>query len=113
MLLWPGPPDEFQLVNYILLFKGTQFLNAGVLSMAKGAMQYFMCFTLHKEDVLGCIVTNGPGGRENVILGLADYLGSCVLVWIAFWELRYSVKYVRPRYLGRPATAQSSCSYTP
>ena len=29
MLRFPGPPDEFQLVNYILVFKGAQFITSG------------------------------------------------------------------------------------
>mmetsp|Transcript_66112 Transcript_66112/g.187760 ORF Transcript_66112/g.187760 Transcript_66112/m.187760 type:complete len:256 (+) Transcript_66112:178-945(+) len=103
MLVYPGPPDEFQLINYILLFKGTQFLNAGLFSMSRGAMQYFLCFSMHKEDLLGCVRSTGPGAKEALWPGIFDYFGSCLLVWIAFSVLPYSKKYVRRTYMGRNA----------
>jgi len=101
MIVFPCPPDEFQLVNFILLCKGSQFLNAGLLMMAKGAMQYFICFTQYKDNLLLCLNTQGPGAKENLLPSLVDYLGSCVLVWIAFKALPYSKSYVTRTYVGR------------
>jgi len=100
-LIFPGPPDEFQLINYILLFKGSQFLSAGIFSMGLGAVQYFLCFCTHKEDLLNCISSAGPGGGEAVIPGLQDYLGSVILPWIAFSALPYSRRYVKRTFVGR------------
>mmetsp|Transcript_51060 Transcript_51060/g.163412 ORF Transcript_51060/g.163412 Transcript_51060/m.163412 type:complete len:939 (-) Transcript_51060:118-2934(-) len=83
MIIFPGPPDEYQLINYILLFKGMQFLTSGLIAMAMGALKYFRCYSLHKDSLLQCIDTTGPGASDS--LGqLADYLGSITLVWIAF-----------------------------
>merc|ERR1712226_660647 len=69
--------------------------------MARGAMEYFMCFTMYKHDILSCIKTYGPGADEALVLGLLDYLGSCVLVWVAFRFLPQSKKYVKRTYVGR------------
>jgi hypothetical protein len=101
MLLHPGPPDECQLVNFIIYFKGTQFLNAGLFMMARGCMAYFTCYSLHKETVLECIDTGGPGTSGDVLPSLVDYLGCAVLVWVAFNGLRRSEKHAAPRYVGR------------
>ena len=94
MIVVPGPPDEFQLVSFILNFKGTQFLNAGLLMMARGALEYFACFSFHKDRILQCVADSGPGAEGSLFLGVMDYLGSCLLVWVAFWALPHSKKYV-------------------
>ncbi|CAE8640033.1 unnamed protein product, partial [Polarella glacialis] len=82
MLMFPGPPDEFQMINFILLFKGMQFLTSGLIAMGLASFKYFRCFSWYKEDPLSCIDASGPGASA---MGLAvDYLGSITLVWIAF-----------------------------
>ena len=89
-ILFPGPPDEFQLINFILLSKGTQFITGGLLSMLQGAVIYFKCFTWHDADLGQCISEHGPGRVSSLAGAMADYLGSIVLVWIAFLALPYS-----------------------
>lgn len=107
MLLFPGPPDEFQLINFILLLKGSQFLSSGLFMMARGSIMYFLCFSFRKADMALCIVQDGPGSVDSLALGLVDYLGSIVLPWVAFCWLPYSHKYVTRKYVGRrPATVQ-------
>jgi len=87
MLLVPGPPDEYQLINFILIFKGTQFFTSGVISAYVGAMEYFACYLLGGDDLRGCIETRGPGATDGVIYLVFDYIGSICLVWIAFLAL--------------------------
>eukprot|EP00929_Paragymnodinium_shiwhaense_P058186 TRINITY_DN29138_c0_g1_i2.p1 TRINITY_DN29138_c0_g1~~TRINITY_DN29138_c0_g1_i2.p1 ORF type:complete len:795 (-),score=140.13 TRINITY_DN29138_c0_g1_i2:153-2537(-) len=87
MLLFPGPPDEFQLTNFILLFKGTQFFTSGVIALFTGAMQYYKCFIFSLDDLKTCVHSRGPGAAESVWGQLLDYTGSVVLVWIAFLSL--------------------------
>jgi len=92
MLLFPGQPDEFQLINFISLAKGMQFLTSGVIAMAKGSMYYFWCYSMHKESLLVCMDTTGPSASGN-FGQIVDYFGTIVLVWIAFFCLDYSRSY--------------------
>ncbi|CAE7872681.1 unnamed protein product [Symbiodinium microadriaticum] len=108
-ILFPAPPDEFQLINFILLSKGTQFITGGLVSMSQGAVIYFKCFTWHDADLGQCISEHGPGRVSSLAGAMADYLGSIVLVWIAFLALPYSREHreeKRVAALGRsrPAT---------
>eukprot|EP00931_Biecheleriopsis_adriatica_P022339 TRINITY_DN14380_c0_g1_i1.p1 TRINITY_DN14380_c0_g1~~TRINITY_DN14380_c0_g1_i1.p1 ORF type:complete len:685 (-),score=99.74 TRINITY_DN14380_c0_g1_i1:35-2089(-) len=83
MIAFPGPPDEYQLINYILLFKGTQFLTSGLIQMASASAHYYMCYSFHRASIAECLDRSGPGASQG--FGLAfDYLGSIALVWIAF-----------------------------
>jgi len=94
----PGPPDEFQLVQFIMMFKGTQFISGGVAMMACGGTQYFWCITdVSIKDTGGkeyhghTCDTDGPGSSQPVLVGVLDIIGSCVLVWTAFRLLDISV----------------------
>merc|ERR1712185_232575 len=87
MLLFPSPPDEHQLTNYILLFKGTQFFTSGVIALFLGAMQYYRCYIRYDEDMRHCILVSGPGASESVSGQIFDYCGSVVLVWVSFINL--------------------------
>jgi len=82
------PPDEFQLVNYILAFKGTQVLSSGVFMSSLAAIKYNLC--VHPHDLHSCS-TGGPGVTEWLLSSCVDMLGSCVLVWLAFVALPWSV----------------------
>mmetsp|Transcript_40893 Transcript_40893/g.88209 ORF Transcript_40893/g.88209 Transcript_40893/m.88209 type:complete len:924 (-) Transcript_40893:7-2778(-) len=86
MLFVPGPPDEFQLINFILLFKGMQFLTGGLLNLSLGSYKYFACYSWYKDDVLTCITEYGPGTGSFWHM-LLDYLGSIFLVWVAYFAL--------------------------
>jgi hypothetical protein len=106
MIIFPGAPDEFQLMNFILLFKGSQFLNSGLMTMAKGSMKYFVCFSLYAGDMGSCVATQGPGASDSLVNAMIDYVGSVVLVWIAFRQLPYSEKHVQPKYVARYSSGQ-------
>lgn len=93
MLLIPGPADEYQLVNFILHFKGTMFFTSGVIMLFIGAMQYNRCYLLYSEDIRGCIQSAGPGATEWLCTLVVDYLGSISLVWIAWLVLPCSRKF--------------------
>lgn len=90
MLLFPGPPDEYQLINFILIFKGTQFFTVGVAMMFIGAMRYYACYLFDDGDLRRCIDVNGPGSSDWLSSEIFDYIGSIVLVWIAFLALPLS-----------------------
>jgi hypothetical protein len=88
-LTGPGPPDEFQLVQFILMFKGFQFLSSGVCMAFFVAVKYFLC--VHSNGVHTC-EKDGPAATTNSIFSLVDLFGSCILVWTVFWILPSSVK---------------------
>lgn len=101
MLVFPGPPDEYQLINFILLCKGCQFLSTGLFQLLLGAMKYFFCYTFFRDasqpaELMTCIDNHGPGAHDGYGLAL-DYLGSITLVWIAFWLLPHSQKHAEDR----------------
>merc|ERR1719401_3383779 len=89
-LLVPGPPDEYQLINFILIFKGTQFFTTGVGLGFFGAMEYYGCYLFAPLDLRACIDEHGPGATDWLSSLLMDYLGSITLVWIAFLALPLS-----------------------
>jgi len=111
MLVNPMPPDEHQIINFILIFKGMQFLTSGIVYMAKASIQYFTCYAYHKDTLLSCIDARGPGAAAS-FGQLADYFGSVVLVWIAFSYLPRARKYagLASRALKRPLVANSESS---
>lgn len=94
MLVNPGPPDEHQLINFILIFKGMQFITSGIIYMAKGSMQYYSCHAFQKHDMLACVEVAGPGAAAS-FGQLLDYLGSVILVWVAFAYLPHAKKYTQ------------------
>mmetsp|Transcript_12984 Transcript_12984/g.35925 ORF Transcript_12984/g.35925 Transcript_12984/m.35925 type:complete len:759 (-) Transcript_12984:84-2360(-) len=87
MLLFPGPPDEYQLINFILTFKGTQFFTTGVAMMFCGAMKYYICYVFDGDQMQDCINIHGPGATDWLSSEVFDYFGSILLVWIAFLAL--------------------------
>jgi len=101
MLVFPGPPDEYQLINFILLCKGCQFLSTGFFQLLLGAMKYFFCYTVFRDssqpaELMICIDNHGPGAHDGYGLAL-DYLGSIALVWVAFRLLPRSQKHAHDR----------------
>lgn len=100
MLLLPGPPDEFQLINYILIFKGTQFFTTGVGLGFFGAMQYYFCYLFGGEDLRSCNDLLGPGTADYLPAALVDYFGTIILVWVAFLALPKSKRQEHPQLHG-------------
>jgi len=78
------PPDEYQLVQYILAFKGTQFLSSGLAMAVVAAVKYWLC--VHPGGRHTCD-SDGPGANQDLLMGSVDFLGSCILVWVAFLVL--------------------------
>jgi len=75
------PADEFQLVQFIMAIKGLQFICSGVLMMCIAAYMYYMC--VHPGGFHTCDET-GPGVKQDILVSLSDWMGTCVLVWVAF-----------------------------
>uniref|UniRef100_A0A7S2LJR3 Uncharacterized protein n=1 Tax=Zooxanthella nutricula TaxID=1333877 RepID=A0A7S2LJR3_9DINO len=82
----PGPPDEFQLVQFILNLKATQFLGSGIVLAFMGGMQYYMCV----EEGMHTCDTSGPGSYTSPALTVFDCVGSALLIWVSFLLLPYS-----------------------
>jgi len=75
------PADEFQLVQYIMAIKGLQFLCSGILMMCYAAYLYYMC--VNQDGTHSCDKT-GPGAKQDLLVSITDWLGTCILVWVAF-----------------------------
>uniref|UniRef100_A0A6T0SWT4 Uncharacterized protein n=1 Tax=Alexandrium monilatum TaxID=311494 RepID=A0A6T0SWT4_9DINO len=75
------PADEFQLVQFIMAIKGLQFICSGVLMMCTAAYMYYMC--VHPGGTHDCD-TRGPGVNQDLFVSVTDWIGTCVLVWVAF-----------------------------
>jgi len=89
---YPCPPDEYQLTNFILQLKATQFLSAGIGAMTVGAFNYFFCFSASEQyfvPLLKCVYDNAMGGW-HLEFSVFDYLGSFLLTQAAFGSLQCS-----------------------
>uniref|UniRef100_A0A7S2NLP0 Uncharacterized protein n=1 Tax=Alexandrium andersonii TaxID=327968 RepID=A0A7S2NLP0_9DINO len=95
MLAYPGPADEYQLVQFILHFKGTQFFTAGVIMAFTGSMEMLVCVLSYKDDLRHCVDRSGPGAKHLLVGMAVEYIGSVALVWIAFTMLPRSRKHPR------------------
>jgi len=96
-LLRGCPADEYQLVSYILMFKGTQVISSGLIMAVIATVKYYGC--VHSDLGHTCDI-DGPGATQDVISGIIDFAGSCVLVWIAFLCLPCSSNSAGSRDLG-------------
>lgn len=97
--------DEFQLISFILEFKGTQFIGVGMISTLTGALRYVKCVNFqpslqpvddqnnhtsishtfsHTCDV------SGPGSNNSFYLDFLGFVLQIVLVWVAFFHLPYT-----------------------
>lgn len=84
---FPGPPDEYQLVQFILMLKAVQFITSGIGMAFMGGLQYFMCV---REDGTHTCDKDGPGSLTTIEMGVLDIAGLCGLIWISFLLLPYS-----------------------
>ncbi|CAK0905503.1 unnamed protein product [Prorocentrum cordatum] len=99
------PADEYQLVQFILMFKGCQFVSSGVCMAIYVAVKYFLC--VHKDEHHTC-ETNGPAAAHNEISALVDIFGSCILVWFVFWMLPRSTRSAGERDIAKRENSQGS-----
>eukprot|EP00440_Ansanella_granifera_P028639 gb/GFBE01031112.1/.p1 GENE.gb/GFBE01031112.1/~~gb/GFBE01031112.1/.p1 ORF type:complete len:522 (+),score=89.25 gb/GFBE01031112.1/:1-1566(+) len=76
--------DEFQLLCFILQFKGMQFITQGFLRSFLGFFQYLSCATAPGNDSDHFCETRGPGSTMPMAIVLVGYVLQIVLVWIAF-----------------------------
>lgn len=75
------PGDEYQLVSYILGFKGTQFISSGLVQALVAAIKFYMCVLPDRTHTCD---KSGPGTNQDLPSGIIDFLGSCILTWTAF-----------------------------
>eukprot|EP00438_Fugacium_kawagutii_P034064 Skav232739 [mRNA] locus=scaffold1843:196585:198021:- [translate_table: standard] len=99
------PPDEYQLVTFILTFKGAQFLSSGVFMACVAAVKYYMCVKPGGQHTCD---TEGPGVSQDLVTSSVDFFGSCVLVWIAFLLLPCSGSFGGSRELAEDPESSSS-----
>mmetsp|Transcript_84496 Transcript_84496/g.167741 ORF Transcript_84496/g.167741 Transcript_84496/m.167741 type:complete len:338 (-) Transcript_84496:41-1054(-) len=66
--------DEYQLIYFILWFKGMQFFSHGILRTIMGFFLYFACVTLPKDP--------GEHGCENLGPGLAGHFETILGGWV-------------------------------
>mmetsp|Transcript_63617 Transcript_63617/g.186080 ORF Transcript_63617/g.186080 Transcript_63617/m.186080 type:complete len:919 (+) Transcript_63617:78-2834(+) len=87
-LCTPWPPDEHQIVQFILAFKGTASLTDGAGQMVYGIMQYYSCLRAGT-----CASGSTPGSGINIV-SIALDLYQEMLVWcVCFFLLPRSIAY--------------------
>ncbi|CAK0892523.1 unnamed protein product [Prorocentrum cordatum] len=108
------PADTYQLCAFIIALKGSQFISSGVVMGLLTAFKYYLCvypgsrhassltppypspFNFHSRPSSGGLQTcdlYGPGANQSSLHSSIDILGSCAVLWTAFWLLPYSYKY--------------------
>jgi len=97
MIVAGCPADEYQVVQYILGFKGTQFLSSGVSMAFLAAIKYYLCVKPHGVHTCD---DKGPGANQDMATSLVDFLGSCILTWVAFFLLPCSNRTAGMREIG-------------
>merc|ERR1712232_900781 len=106
-------PDEYQVVGFILTFKGTQFISSGVCMAIISAVRFYLC--VHPDGKHTCDV-DGPGATQDVLSGAIDMIGSCILVWVAFYFLPITQRSAGMRDLDNeadpPVQGSTCCGYT-
>jgi hypothetical protein len=98
-LIFINKTDEFQLVNYILKFKGAQFISAGIIPAAQTGMKlFFSCFkNVAVHDLYSqylppeMCVADAPGVKKAHLLILEPI--RLVLLYIAAYLLYYQGGY--------------------
>mmetsp|Transcript_27000 Transcript_27000/g.77476 ORF Transcript_27000/g.77476 Transcript_27000/m.77476 type:complete len:488 (+) Transcript_27000:148-1611(+) len=100
--------DEYQLIYFILSFKGAQFFSWGLVKGIVGFSIYFYCTTFPNMELLleelevtevmntssiahlqNC-ESHGPGMSEQYWVSVMSWLLPLVLVWISFFLLPWS-----------------------
>lgn len=84
--------DEYQLVSFILQFKGVQFLTQGVIRAVLGFFLYLQCATAPANEDQHSCENDGPGSTSPMATVLAAYGIQLVLCWVAFALLPCSEK---------------------
>lgn len=79
--------DEFQLINFILGFKGTQFISMGLIRCVTGFGLFMMCLTAKADGPNNCY-EKGPGVQAGSLFVCLGFFLQLVLVWTCFLLLR-------------------------
>eukprot|EP00929_Paragymnodinium_shiwhaense_P070577 TRINITY_DN35741_c0_g1_i1.p1 TRINITY_DN35741_c0_g1~~TRINITY_DN35741_c0_g1_i1.p1 ORF type:complete len:988 (-),score=220.37 TRINITY_DN35741_c0_g1_i1:101-3064(-) len=113
-----SPPDEHQVVHFILAFRGTAIFSEGVGRMLAGLFYYWVCVRVQT-----CREGSGPGGGDITAGALALALYQELLVWfVCFAVLPRSAPFRsraslashgQPVVPGRGAAAGDAASDTP
>jgi len=82
--------DAFQLVQFILAFKGTAFLSQGIVKAVLGLIMFMRCVSGRGHDSEHDCEDTGPGGGGDVWPTAAAFMFQLLLVWLAFLLLRCS-----------------------
>jgi hypothetical protein len=101
-----GAVDEWQLINFIMSFKGMQFLTGGVIGGGLGGVQYMLCvnkdshsaantLALAKESplLMHSCHESGPGSSDSFLLDCVSFGLNILLVWVAFLALPCSARH--------------------
>jgi len=100
--------DEFQLVQFVLGFKGTQFISGGLLLALQGGVTLFTLTTLEEPgSVEALLASEAPGVGEGLLLEAVDLVGSVVLGWIALASLPCSHKHGVKETMATTAQSQA------
>lgn len=91
--------DEYQLIDFILSFKGTQFITMGIIRCIQGFVQFMLCYTA-KADGLDSCTEDGPGTRGSMLASSISLLVIIFTTWAAFCLLRCSVEKGRSQLKG-------------
>lgn len=83
--------DEFQLINFILRIKGTQFISLGVLDGLLAWFQYYRCATWNYSESVNSCLDSGPGNHVRFISEIIGLIIQLYLSWICFRCLPNSV----------------------
>eukprot|EP00438_Fugacium_kawagutii_P021565 Skav234421 [mRNA] locus=scaffold4957:56567:64247:- [translate_table: standard] len=100
-LCFPWPPDEHQIVQFILAFKGTASISDGAGQVVYGILIYYLCARSGT-----CSAGNAPGTGVSSAYVILD-LYQEVLVWaVCFLLLPRSLPYLN-RSTAAPGPAQA------
>merc|ERR1719161_1602042 len=80
--------DEFQLIDFVLMFKGMQFVTLGIVRAFLGFFLYYGC-TIGDEDDHTC-EESGPGAGADFLGTSVGLLICVVLCWSALLLLPWS-----------------------
>jgi len=122
LLALPGGRDldEFQLVKFVLKFKGTQFLSGGLILALQGALSLYQITTftdassssdgggggVYDGPLSRALATRAPGVGEGFFLGTLDFAGGVVLGWAALVLLPCSQRLGAKATLAETAAAR-------
>jgi len=127
-LACPHRPDEFQLVKYVMRFKGSQFITGGFIAGLRGAFEYLNCVTFsntENAEIMGADLNKlddddwknnyhscdetGPGtmmgtGVPELVFEL---VGGIICVWVALFLTQYSVQH-KPAFVAERKAAAAA-----